>query len=301
MLIPSRRAAREGDRRGAHQQSAVEGLLALQAAQARRERRRETQGLRRDPLAWSTDVWGLTTTNTYDSAGRVDTSTGPGGVTDLDYDNAGRLTAYKLDTVTLATPTYRPDNAALDPGILEGVAYSNGTSGAFSYDPVGMLTGIVWTGPGGTISSDTVTRSLSGKVLTDTVDGSLAWTYSYDAAGPIGRLAALTRRTDAAGGSEILITSPPSWARSRAVSRAVSSAPVGGRWSRLWVPQQEQSVDALPVRSRSRRDHRAFHEGLPADDPYRVGHPLTAADCPVCPDLLCGCWYSGCCMDHPDS
>jgi RHS repeat-associated protein len=28
-----------------------------------------------------------------------------------------------------------------------------------------------------------VARSLSGKVLTDTVDGSLAWTYSYDAAG----------------------------------------------------------------------------------------------------------------------
>lgn len=64
----------------------------------------------------STDVWGLTTTNTYDSAGRVDTSTGPGGVTDLDYDNIGRLTAYKLDTVTLATPTYRADNATLDPG-----------------------------------------------------------------------------------------------------------------------------------------------------------------------------------------
>lgn len=63
------------------------------------------------------------------------------------------------------------------------MAYSNATSGTFTYNPLGMLTGIVWTGPGGTITSDTVTRSLSGKVLTDTVDGSLAWTYTYDAAG----------------------------------------------------------------------------------------------------------------------
>ncbi len=65
----------------------------------------------------------------------------------------------------------------------------------------------MWTGPGGTITSDTVTRSLSGKVLTDTVDGSLAWTYSYDA---VGRLTgAVGSGTSFSTGTEAPLVAPP--------------------------------------------------------------------------------------------
>ena len=141
----------------------------------------------------SKDVWGKTTTNVYDTAGRVTSSTGPAGVTAYSYDNAGRVTQQSLDANVIATPTYSADTATLDPGALQTVTYPSGagnggnnTNGAVTYDPYGRVSGIVWKQSASTlITSDAVTRSLTGRVLNDYVDGAgtPSWVYQYDTAG----------------------------------------------------------------------------------------------------------------------
>ncbi len=141
-----------------------------------------------------TDVWGKTTTSTYDQAGRLSTTTAPAGTFGYGYDSVGRLTSETLNGSQMITPTYSPDTDTLDPGVLTQVIYpsgtgngGNGTKGVFTRDTLGRMSSITWTNvaTGAVITSDTVTRSLTGKVLTDTIDGAAtpAWTYAYDAAG----------------------------------------------------------------------------------------------------------------------
>ena len=140
----------------------------------------------------TTDVWSLTTTSTYDSAGRLSTTTGPAGVMVYSYDNAGRITQQSLDSKVVVTTGYRSDGATLDPGILETVTYpsgtgngGNGTAGTISYDPYGRISGVSWKKGTTLITSDTVNRSLTSRVLTDFVDGSgtPTWSYQYDSVG----------------------------------------------------------------------------------------------------------------------
>ena len=140
----------------------------------------------------STDVWAKTTTNVYDDAGRVTSSSGPAGVTAFTYDNAGRITQQQLDANIIAIPTYSADTAPLDPGTLTAVSYpsgtgnaGNGTNGTITYDPYGRVSGISWKQGTTLITSDTVTRSLTGRVLSDYVDGAAtpSWWYQYDSAG----------------------------------------------------------------------------------------------------------------------
>ena len=144
----------------------------------------------------STDTTGTTTNTTYDQAGRVTSraTTTPDAVTSTmiySLDSVGRLLSESIDGQTVATATYTADTATLDPGVLAGVAYpngtgqaGNGTQGAVSRDSLGRVTGLGWTrtSGGGLITSDVVSRSLTGKVLTDTIDGATtpAWSYSYD-------------------------------------------------------------------------------------------------------------------------
>ena len=146
----------------------------------------------------STDVWGTTTTTLYDVAGRTSSQTVVNGsifnsTTAYAYDNVGRLTSESLDGVTVAQPVYSPDTATLDPGTMTSISYpigtggGNATAGTFVNDSLGRAVGLTWSGPGGTITSDTLTRSLSGKALTDTIDGALAWTYTYDGTGRLTR------------------------------------------------------------------------------------------------------------------
>ncbi len=141
------------------------------------------------------DVWGVTTTTSYDRIGRTSNevtaiaSPSYSSTTEYTWDDAGRQTTQTLDGKTIAQLTYRSDTAPLDPGVLETVTYpaagtstaGNGTKGTFTYDNLGRIAGLAWEGPGGTpITSDTVTRALGGNILTDTIDGALAWTYTYD-------------------------------------------------------------------------------------------------------------------------
>lgn len=146
-----------------------------------------TDGLGR--VVSTTDVWNQTTSNVYDPAGRLTSSTGPAGVQEFVYDNTGRITSQKLDGAVLATPGYRSDTAALDPGVLESVAYANGTNGTIAYDNYGRVNGVTWKQGITLITSDTVTRSLTGRVLTDFVDGAATptWSYQYDSAGRLTR------------------------------------------------------------------------------------------------------------------
>ncbi|MGH2689558.1 MAG: LamG-like jellyroll fold domain-containing protein, partial [Actinomycetota bacterium] len=118
------------------------------------------------PVA-TTDVWNLTTTATYDQAGRLTDTTNPQETLHTDFDANGRVSAQKLGGVTVATPSYN-----LTTGELTGVAYGNGTSGVITPDAAtGRTSQLAWSGPGGSIATDAVTYSLGGRVKDQTIDG----------------------------------------------------------------------------------------------------------------------------------
>ena len=143
-----------------------------------------------------TDASAQTTTTNYDQAGRAVNQSGPTGVTSFTYDTVGRIVTQSLDGSVIATSTYSPDTDVLDPGNLTAINYpngagnaGNGTSGAFTYDTLGRDTAITWKQGAITLTSDAVARALSGRVLTDTVDGAATptWTYTYDGAARLTR------------------------------------------------------------------------------------------------------------------
>lgn len=128
-----------------------------------------------------TDAAGNTTNSSYDQAGRLVQTTGPGLAqsTQTDYDAAGRPTAQKVDGATMATPAY--DGA----GELTSVTYGNGTKlSAIGRDPAGRTTALTWLTAGNqNMATDSVTRSQSGRVVTQTIDGGAADSFGYDTAG----------------------------------------------------------------------------------------------------------------------
>jgi RHS repeat-associated protein len=172
----------------------------------------------------STDVWGKAITTTYDQAGRVTDTSGPGlggtAAIHTDYGTASRVTAVELDGNTLAVPAY--DTA----GRLTTVAYPSGAGNGTSLAPItrdvlGRTTGLTWNDPAAaTITSDQVTRSLSGKVVDQQIDGTDAdpanpnfvydgagrlrtarvpghtYTYSFDPTGGCGTLVSAGKNTN---------------------------------------------------------------------------------------------------------
>ena len=129
-----------------------------------------------------TDVWGKTTTSTYDQAGRLTDTSGPAGAQHSDYDAAGRPITQKLDGATVATPGYNSS------GELSSVSYGNGTSGTIGRDSMGRTNALSWNQNGGSLlTSDAVTYSQSGRVVDQSIDGtdpSTAGTnFTYDGAG----------------------------------------------------------------------------------------------------------------------
>ncbi|HZQ29305.1 MAG TPA: PA14 domain-containing protein, partial [Acidimicrobiales bacterium] len=138
-----------------------------------------------------TDVWGNTTTTSYDQTGRATDTSGPAGSQHFDFDANGRLSAQKLDNVTVAVPTYN-----LSTGELSSVSYptgagngGNGTSlSSITRDSFGRTTGLSWLAAGGgSLTTDAVTRSFGGRVLDESVDGTDAHAgadnFTYDGAG----------------------------------------------------------------------------------------------------------------------
>lgn len=146
-----------------------------------------------------TDVWGVATTTSYDNVGRPEvsttTATGKTFKTALEYDTDGKITKVleggrAVDGgKTLAVPTYAPAT-----GELTAVAYpggtgnaGNGTSVSIARDPAGALRELTSAFAGALSVKDTVMRSQSGRVLSDTVQATGASpsssTYGYDGAG----------------------------------------------------------------------------------------------------------------------
>ena len=136
----------------------------------------------------STDVWNQTTTTAYDQAGRLTSTSGPAGTHGYVYDNAGRLTAQTLDGQPIANLTYSTAKE------LTSVSYPGGTGNAgngtslstIGRDTAGRTTGLTWTLNGSTVT-DTVTRSQTGRVIDQTIDGvdpnPTGPNYGYDPAG----------------------------------------------------------------------------------------------------------------------
>jgi RHS repeat-associated protein len=137
-----------------------------------------------------TDAWGKTTTTTYDQAGRAISTNGPTGTINTAYDDAGRTTSVRLDNQTIATPTYDPG------GRLDTVNYPSGSGNGgngtrldhIGRDALGRTTALTWKNPnGGTITSDNVTRALSGDFTDETIDGQDANptgpNFTYDGTG----------------------------------------------------------------------------------------------------------------------
>ncbi len=148
-----------------------------------------------------TDVNGVVTSTTYDQAGHVAQTSStqvdnPGNtiVQNYVYDaSTGRLSSQKLGTLTIAVPAY---NATT--GELSTVSYPNGTGNGgngsslstVTRDPAGRITGLGYALPGSRILTDTVTRSQSGAIQSDstTLTGGAGnqttnYGYSYDGVG----------------------------------------------------------------------------------------------------------------------
>lgn len=130
-----------------------------------------------------TDVNSQLTTKSYDTLGRLASSTGPLGTETYTYDNHDRVTEQKLDGVVVAAPTYDQY------GRVASVDYPMAGQqklGVVSRDSIGRTTGYSYTLGDGTVVSDTVSRSQSGMVLSGSrVVGTntLNSTYDYDKAG----------------------------------------------------------------------------------------------------------------------
>ncbi|KTR20323.1 hypothetical protein NS330_06455 [Curtobacterium citreum] len=138
------------------------------------------------------DVWGTTTTTSYDQAGRATstlavTADGVQHSTGQSYDIDSKVTQFTADGKVVAVPTYQQ-------GDVTSVSYpsgdgnaGNGTSATVTKDGAGQLTGLAWSFPNNQPQlTDQVVRSQSGDVLKDTTTlggTSNTSTYSYDTAG----------------------------------------------------------------------------------------------------------------------
>ncbi|CAN0144231.1 unnamed protein product, partial [Phaeothamnion confervicola] len=143
----------------------------------------------------SVDVWSKTTTSTFDqTTGRLTSTSGPEGAQGFSYDRAGKITQQSLDGNVVAVPSYLAAGNANEfqlgsVGYPSGVGNTgNGTSGTLSYNTNGQVVGLAWTQSNSSpLTSNTVTRAQSGRILDDAIDGTDAFSggnnYRYDTAG----------------------------------------------------------------------------------------------------------------------
>jgi RHS repeat-associated protein len=136
-----------------------------------------------------TDIWGNTTSTTYDQAGRVTDTNGPVGANHIDYDQAGRVQDQQLGGQTLASPAYSPTT-----GLLTGVGYpsatgnsGNGTTATIGYDGNMRENALTFNQASSALmTSDQTTLSQAGRVSSETIDGGSTSSFTYDGAGRLG-------------------------------------------------------------------------------------------------------------------
>jgi RHS repeat-associated protein len=140
-----------------------------------------------------TDVWGTKTTSTYNQLGQITASSTvtPDGATTVKrsftFNLDGQVVAVLDNDATIAEVTYTG-------GQVSSVLYPSGTGNAGNgtalaqvrQNDAGAAAGITWAFVDGDPVSENVTRSQSGRILTDTIANGAATAesaYSYDAAG----------------------------------------------------------------------------------------------------------------------
>lgn len=121
----------------------------------------------------TTDVWGFTTTVSYDNNGRVTTASNPAGIVGYSYDVDDKIVSQTLNGAVVATPAYdtlgRMAAVTYPAGVGNG---GNGTTGAFSFDDYGRPAGVTWSGPSGQVTSDAVTsRDQLNRIVNRSTDG----------------------------------------------------------------------------------------------------------------------------------
>jgi RHS repeat-associated protein len=142
------------------------------------------------------DAVGAHTTTGYDQAGRAfqraTTIAGQTSTVATDFDDVNRPTAVKVTDAaspsgqTVASVTYTDDKATLDPGAVDHVDYPTGVRQTVGRDPWGQTATLTYTKTGSPTITDSVVRSLTGRITTDTLNGT-GVTYSYDTAGRLTR------------------------------------------------------------------------------------------------------------------
>ncbi|MGW0252637.1 PA14 domain-containing protein [Nocardia goodfellowii] len=136
-----------------------------------------------------TDANGVVTTTGYDTFGRMtsESTTVKGVASTLNYHwtDAFRLSRLDLDGATVAIPGYSA-------GVLQSVAYGNGSTLAITHNDAGSPTALAWKAAGTTVTS-AVTRSRDQRVInekiTDTANPDKVFDYAYAYDG-VGRLVA---------------------------------------------------------------------------------------------------------------
>ncbi len=126
------------------------------------------------------DIFWNESNTTYDKGGRLVKRTGTFGTEEFAYDTLNRLSAQKIDGVTVAVPVYDQYSR------ITSVGYPTAGQqklGAISYDDYGRTSGLSYVlGDGTTSVSDTIVRSPSGQILSGVEHGQ-AKNYTYDKAG----------------------------------------------------------------------------------------------------------------------
>ncbi len=119
------------------------------------------------------DAQGNATSTTYDNNGKMTQVASLMGVATYDYDAYERITGYYLDTIKLATVTYdsygRP--ASIEYPTIKDANNNKLVQNAPSYDALMRQTGLSYTLPNGQILSNSVTRSQSGVIVDESVNG----------------------------------------------------------------------------------------------------------------------------------
>ena len=131
-----------------------------------------------------TDVWGKTSTYTYNAVGQLSDTQGPAGLVHSDFWPSGRVKTVQLDGTTVATPAYDAFGRFLRAN------YSNGSVlSPLVRDTLGRITGSTFkAADGSTLTSDAITYSLQGRVNNEVIDGVDARSgagnnFAYDTSG----------------------------------------------------------------------------------------------------------------------
>lgn len=136
------------------------------------------------------DVWGLATTTTYDTLGRVTSRANTGGTVGYSYGNDDQVAQVTFNGNPIATPSY--DGLTRTTGISypSGTTNAgNGTSGSFAYDTRGLPSSVTWRDASNAVmTSDAVTaRDQLDRVVNQSTDGfdpnGATANYTYDPAG----------------------------------------------------------------------------------------------------------------------